>query len=278
MIQDTIGTNSATGHPLRVLITESSKTTRYLLNRILDNSGFTVVGEADSGEEALQIFKTSKIRPDILITNIELSGMNGLELINSVVSDYPETRVMVMTQNKATLEKFLLVDYYIDSVIQKPITSADFVNELTHISNAYKNLSGFNYELKKSKNAIIVDDSAVCRYYLGRSMKREKFNLLFVSESAEEGIERFKSLDQSIDFICTDIDMPGMDGLEMISQLKSLRSDLEFIVFTSLRSQNIIDRLKELKVKTLIYKPYNFNDIKKLFLNEESKNIVRMLG
>ena len=72
--------------------------------------------------------------------------------------------------------------------------------------------------------------------------------------------------------------MPGMDGLEMISQLKSLRSDLEFIVFTSLRSQNIIDRLKELKVKTLIYKPYNFNDIKKLFLNEESKNIVRMLG
>ncbi len=54
-----------------------------------------IVGTATTAEDGLKEVK--ELRPDILLTDIELPGMSGLELSQSVHQDLPECRVMIVT-------------------------------------------------------------------------------------------------------------------------------------------------------------------------------------
>ncbi|MBI5748615.1 MAG: response regulator [Nitrospinae bacterium] len=68
-----------------------------------------------------------------------------------------------------------------------------------------------------SKNIMVVDDSFTTRKMLSFLLKGEGFNVV----SAENGIDALEKLTFSdIDVIITDLNMPQMDGLELINSLK----------------------------------------------------------
>lgn len=54
-----------------------------------------IVAEALSGEQALDILKTTKV--DLLITDINMPGMSGTELTRTIKKDFPEVKVLVLT-------------------------------------------------------------------------------------------------------------------------------------------------------------------------------------
>ena len=65
----------------KVLIVDDEKLERVLIRKGYDweANGFEIIGEADSGEEALEFFDVKE--PDIVITDIEMPVMGGLELL-----------------------------------------------------------------------------------------------------------------------------------------------------------------------------------------------------
>jgi DNA-binding NarL/FixJ family response regulator len=54
-----------------------------------------VVGEAETGTEAMEL--VARHHPDILITDIGMTGMNGIEVTRKVREQYPETRTVVLS-------------------------------------------------------------------------------------------------------------------------------------------------------------------------------------
>ena len=64
---------------LRILIVDDDLSMRKILYRILENGGYDVLS-ASSGAEAVAIFRKSSPRVDLLITDYNMPGMNGLEL------------------------------------------------------------------------------------------------------------------------------------------------------------------------------------------------------
>ena len=64
---------------LRILIVDDDLSMRKILYRILENGGYDVLS-ASSGMEALAIFRKSSPPVDLLITDYNMPGMNGLEL------------------------------------------------------------------------------------------------------------------------------------------------------------------------------------------------------
>lgn len=60
--------------------------------------GFTVVAECSNGIEAVQLAKDH--RPDILLTDINMPIMNGLEAIELILRDLPQTKVIVLSSHE----------------------------------------------------------------------------------------------------------------------------------------------------------------------------------
>src|SRR5678815_5756083 len=77
-----------------ILVVEDEELMRSILRRLLEGSGYEVV-TADSAEAALSAFAENEI--SVTLTDIKMSGMDGIELLDRLKSIDPEALVVVMT-------------------------------------------------------------------------------------------------------------------------------------------------------------------------------------
>jgi len=81
---------------IRILIVDDHPIVRDGLVAILGTqSDFRVAGEAASGKEALALF--SKLRPDVVLLDLEMPGMDGVAVIRGLREIRPEVRVVIFT-------------------------------------------------------------------------------------------------------------------------------------------------------------------------------------
>ena len=80
----------------RVLIVEDHKIMRDGIKALLDRVGeFTVVGDVETGTEAIQI--CTELRPDIVLMDIGLPGLNGVDSTVELLRHCPSTRVIMLS-------------------------------------------------------------------------------------------------------------------------------------------------------------------------------------
>lgn len=81
---------------IRVVIAEDQAMVRGALAALLEIEGdIVVVGLASEGAEALRLVEREK--PQVLVTDIEMPGLGGLELAARVRSEHPQCRVVILT-------------------------------------------------------------------------------------------------------------------------------------------------------------------------------------
>ena len=80
----------------RVVVVDDHELLRTGTRRILDDaSGFTVVGEADDGEAALAV--VARTRPDVVLVDIRLPSVNGIDLARQIVESHPSITVLILS-------------------------------------------------------------------------------------------------------------------------------------------------------------------------------------
>lgn len=83
-------------NPIRIILVDDHRIVRQGLRSILDpDPRFEVVGEAATGVEALQVLSTQQ--PDIVLLDLKLPDMSGIELCQRVVELHPATAVLILT-------------------------------------------------------------------------------------------------------------------------------------------------------------------------------------
>lgn len=82
---------------IKVMIVDDEENTRSLLRICLDWAavGCEIVQEADSGQEALDLLGENEV--DMLITDIKMPFMDGLELSRRVAEEYPDIKIIMLT-------------------------------------------------------------------------------------------------------------------------------------------------------------------------------------
>ena len=78
-----------------VLIVDDHAFFRAGLRSLLDEHGFPVVGEAESGEAALALIE--RRRPDVVVMDLSMPGMSGVEATRELTSRFPSIAVLVIT-------------------------------------------------------------------------------------------------------------------------------------------------------------------------------------
>lgn len=82
---------------IKVLIADDIEDTRKVIIKILnlEQDSFEVVGEATNGEEAISLI--TKVKPDIVLMDINMPILNGLEATEKITSEFPDVTVIIMS-------------------------------------------------------------------------------------------------------------------------------------------------------------------------------------
>ncbi len=87
------------GPPTRVVVADDHALLRAALRVLLRGlEGVEVIAEAADGVTGLRL--VAELRPDVLLTDIAMPGLNGLELAARVAAEFPETRVIVLSMHR----------------------------------------------------------------------------------------------------------------------------------------------------------------------------------
>ncbi|MBY9077370.1 response regulator transcription factor [Paenibacillus sp. HN-1] len=142
-----------TGEPIKVLLVDDHEMVRIGLAAVLGTEdGIEVVGEAGSGEEGVRL--AQEYKPDVVLMDLVMEGMDGIETTRQIMKLYPECKVIVLTS-------------YLDDEKMYPVIEA----------------GAFSYLLKTSRANEVAD--AIRAAARGQSV--------LVSQVASKMMNRFRS-------------------------------------------------------------------------------------
>jgi len=87
-----------------------------------------VVGEAQDGAQALS--QVDELRPDIVLMDIAMPGMNGLEATRAIRERFPDTRVLILTQHEDPQYVLPLMQAGASGFVSKRALGADLINAI----------------------------------------------------------------------------------------------------------------------------------------------------
>jgi len=115
---------------------------------------------------------------------------------------------------------------------------------------------------------LIVDDSSVMRKIVERALRQAGLNPLVVHEAASgaEGLDLLKA--KQVDLILSDINMPSMDGLEFLRQIRAqnLAPGVPVVMITTESSEEHVKQAIQAGARGYIRKPFTAEQVKERVL------------
>ena len=86
--------------PLRILVVDDHAVVRRGVRSLLEShEGWEVCGEATTGRDAVE--QSRRLRPDVVVMDLSLPELNGLDATRHILKDAPETEVLVLTMHQS---------------------------------------------------------------------------------------------------------------------------------------------------------------------------------
>jgi two-component system, cell cycle response regulator CpdR len=107
-----------------ILLTEDDESVRTFVRRALELDGHRIM-LAEDGGEALEILKAESGEFDLLLSDIMMPVLDGIELALAVARDYPRLPILLMTGYANQRERANGLDQLVRDVVSKPFTLAE---------------------------------------------------------------------------------------------------------------------------------------------------------
>jgi CheY-like chemotaxis protein len=215
------------GKKNNVLVVEDDYATSKLLSNYLNKWGYepTIVNSADQALKAIdkEVFLA-------VLMDIVLPDSNGFELLKLIREhrNARNTPVIVCSVEAEQQKAFLMgaVEYFV-----KPIKYKFLVEVLT------------SYRLKKDSNILIVDDDLPTLTLIKEAVEQAGYNAIAENHSA-----RVNNMidNMSLDLAIIDLDMPEVNGFELIKQIKSKPNFARLPVIIYTGKENYKEELKKI--------------------------------
>ena len=122
----------------RIVIVEDHTILREGLRALLSsNPDFEIVGEAEDGRQAIRWVE--KLKPHLVLTDLSMPRMNGMEAIREIRRRAPETKILVLTVHKTDEYILATLQAGADGYLLKDSTHAELLVAVRHV------LSGKHY-------------------------------------------------------------------------------------------------------------------------------------
>ncbi|MCC7117599.1 MAG: response regulator transcription factor [Anaerolineales bacterium] len=116
----------------RIILVDDHEVVRLGLKALLEHyPQFSVVGEASSAREALE--KVETFKPDVVVMDIRLPGISGIEACEQIVGQYPAVKVIMLTSYAEDEMLFAAIRAGASGYILKQIGSDDLIKALDSV-------------------------------------------------------------------------------------------------------------------------------------------------
>ena len=125
----------------RVLLVDDEESFCELVKRGLENSGLFEVGFATDGKTGLLMAR--KGSPDVILLDIRMPGMSGLQVLQSLKKDYPLSQIpVIMLSGLLDMETKRECNYqYGEEYIEKPVGLAELRNRIESVLRRFGKLA-----------------------------------------------------------------------------------------------------------------------------------------
>jgi DNA-binding NarL/FixJ family response regulator len=117
---------------IRVVVADDHEVVREGTRRMLEREAdIDVVGEAADGREAVRL--VDELRPDIVVVDVRMPGMNGIEATKEIKTTYPEVRILVFTAHTDDRYVFPLLDAGANGYVLKTTGQRDLIKAIRDV-------------------------------------------------------------------------------------------------------------------------------------------------
>ncbi|WP_404452726.1 response regulator [Virgibacillus necropolis] len=126
----------------KVLVVDDAKFMRVTLSTMLKNEHYEIVGEAENGEEAINLYK--ELKPEIVTMDITMPVMNGIEAIKAIKEFDPQALIVVcsaMGQQKVVVEA---IEIGASDFIIKPFDESRVIDTIGRVLHKHESKININ--------------------------------------------------------------------------------------------------------------------------------------
>jgi len=117
----------------RVLIVDDDEDIRRVLNLFLKNSEYDVVGEAPDGMNILEIIEQKS--PNIVLLDINMPGINGLDVLSKINQSYPDIKVVIVTVSGKNIDINKAKEQGACGYVYKPFDTNTLIQDIRLATN-----------------------------------------------------------------------------------------------------------------------------------------------
>jgi len=202
---------------------------------VFQDRGYNVT-MVDDGHRAIKL--ATRTNFDVILMDVKMPGINGLETYKEVKEIIPTAAVIMMTADskEELVKKALEEGAY--AVIYKPFN--------------VKRVIKIVEEALKKPVVLVVDDRIEDRETLGDILAGKGYRVVL----AKDGYEAVRYAERgSFDVILLDIKMPGMDGVKTLDRIKESKPETGIIMMTAYSMEEFVEESLRKGAYTCLFKP-----------------------
>lgn len=227
-----------------------------------EDLGFSFMGACENGKQAMEAIE--KEQPDLLLTDINMPFVDGMELTKFVYENYPDTKVIIISGFDEFEYAKNAVKYQVLEYILKPITPAEFLETLTRVKKLFDERRATQRDMKKIRSAYVSN--------LPMAQGRYLHHLLNGTADYSKVTEKQDELRLQLNAECYNTALVEGDSLEpFISQYANIKDELALFAIYNITAEivaqeNVGLAFQGMDEKTVI-----------LFMGEENEKLkIRM--
>lgn len=180
---------SADASPIRILVVDDHPVVRQgVAGLVGGDPNMRVVGEASNGREAIQQFRAH--HPDVVLMDLQMPEMNGLDALIAIRDEAPEARIIVLTTYAGDAQVLRAIKAGARGYLLKSALHRELLETIRAVHAGKKSLSAeVSYELAEhaTDDALTPAEVRVLRLIAEGNANKEIAELLSVSEETVKG-------------------------------------------------------------------------------------------
>lgn len=252
---------------LSILLIEPSSTQLKVIVQHLHDEGIAQIEGVSSAAAALA--KLAYITPDLIISSLYLPDMTAVEFVEQLRHDERLSHIPFMLISSES--SFSVLDAIrqagVVAILPKPFAHDDLKSALRATIEFIdpQEISLEHYDIENVR-VLVVDDSPLARKHICRVLNNMGIVKITQAEDGQQGVTIFAANQSEFDLIITDLNMPHMDGHQLIKHIRQNldNSIVPILMVTSEANETRLSNVHKAGVSAICDKPFDPQTVKEM--------------